>query len=107
MALATLENVIAKVGGGSHTVALTIEEDGLVVGAFGKLPWSGAEMMAEVGGDGCVIRLLCGPGVESSYFVPAASFASFGGVRVMRTFAQFLERSAVAAGARVMQPALA
>lgn len=106
MALATLENVTATVGGGSHNVALTIEEDGLVVGSFGKLPWSGAEMMAAVDGEGCTIRLLCASGVESSYFVPSASFVSFGGVRVMRTFAQFLERSAVAAGARVMQPAL-
>ncbi len=105
MALATLENVIATVGEGSHTVSLTIMEDGLVVGSFGKLPWAGAEIMTEVGADGCTIHLSCAPGVESRYFVPAASFASFGGVRVMRTFAQFLERSAQVAGARIGVPA--
>lgn len=107
MALATLENVTATVGGGSHTVSLTIMDDGLVVGSFGKLPWAGAEMATEVTAEGCAIHLSCAPGGESRYFVPAASFASFGGVRVMKTFAQFLERSAVAAGARVVQPALA
>src|SRR5438270_7765218 len=105
MALATLENVTATVGDGSHTVSLTIDEDGLVVGPFGKLPWAGAEMAAEALTDGCSIYLAAGPGVETRYFVPASSFASFGGVRVMKTFVAFLVRSAQAAGARVIQPA--
>lgn len=99
MALATLENVIATVGGGSHAVSLTVEEDGLVVGSFGKLPWAGSEMAAEVVDDGCMIEL--SHGVETRYFIPATSFASFGGVRVMKTFTQFLLRAAASAGARV------
>lgn len=105
MPLATLENVTATVGDGSHTVSLGIEEDGLVVGPFGKLPWAGAEMAVEVDREGCRIHVEPSPGVDTSYFVPASSFASFGGVQVMETFTQFLLRSAVAAGARVSQPA--
>lgn len=105
MALATLENVVATVGGGSHTVSLTIDEDGLVVGPFGKLPWAGSEMAADVLSDGCEIRMLAGAGIDTRYFVPAESFASFGGGRVMKTFVTFLTKAAVAAGARVAQPA--
>jgi hypothetical protein len=101
MALATLENVIATVGDGSHAVSLTIEEDGLVVGSYGKLPWAGSEMAAEVLNDGCMLQLSAAQGVESRYFIPATSFASFGGARVMKTFTQFLLRAAAAAGARV------
>lgn len=101
MPLATLENVIATVGGGSHTVSLTIEEDGLVVGPFGKLPWAGSHMGVEVSGDGCRIHVAPSPGVETRYFVPVSSFASFGGSRVMKTFTQFLVRSAASAGALV------
>lgn len=101
MSLATIEHVIAHVGDATHEVSLTIEDDGLVVGPFGKLPWHGARMAAEVAGDGCRIHVSPSEGVETHYFVPAASFVSFGGVRVMRTFTQFLVRSAVAAGARV------
>jgi hypothetical protein len=105
MALATLENVIATVGDRTHDVSLTIEEDGLVVGSFGKLPWAGAEMATEVVSDGCIVVLSAGPGVQTRYFIPATSFASFGGARVMTTFAQLLVRSAATAGARVVQPA--
>jgi hypothetical protein len=105
MPLATIDNVTATVGDGSHTVSLTIEEDGLVVGAFGKLPWAGAAVAAEVVRDGCVIDLDTAAGVHTRYFIPGSSFASFGGVRVMKTFSQFLIRSAVAAGARAVQPA--
>lgn len=104
MPLATLENVIATVGGGSHAVSLTIEEDGLVVGPFGKLPWAGSLMAVEVESDGCHIHVAPTSGVDTSYFVPASSFASFGGVGVMKTFTQFLVRSAVAAGAREAEP---
>ena len=104
MALATLENVVATVGDGSHTVSLTIDEDGLVVGPFGKLPWAGSEMAADVVGDGCEIRMVAPPGVDTHYFVPASSFASFGGGRVMKTFVTFLVKAAVAAGARVAKP---
>ena len=105
MPLATLENVIATVGEGSHTVALTIEEDGLVVGPFGKVRWAGSQMAVELEADGCHIHVAPTPGVDTSYFVPASSFPSFGGLQVMTTFSQFLVRSAVAAGARVAQPA--
>ena len=105
MALATLENVVATVGDGSHTVSLTIDEDGLVVGPFGKLPWAGSEMAADVVSEGCEIWMLGGAGVDSHYFVPASSFASFGGGRVMKTFVTFLKKAAVAAGARVAHPA--
>ncbi len=105
MALATLENVVATVGDGSHTVALTIEEDGLVVGPFGKLPWAGAEMAAEVVSDGCAIHMIAIPGAETHYFVPASSFASFGGMRAIKTFVTFLQRAATSAGARVAKPA--
>lgn len=104
-ALATLENVVATVGRGSHTVSLTIDEDGLVVGPFGLLPWAGSEMAADVVGDGCEIRVLAGPGIDTRYFVPAASFAAFGGERVMKPFVALLVKAAVAAGARVAQPA--
>lgn len=104
MPLATIENVTATVGDGSHTVSLTIEEDGLVVGTFGKLPWSGALVSSEVVNDGCVVEMETTTGVYTSYFIPSSSFASFGGVRVMKTFSQFLVRSAVAAGARIAQP---
>ncbi|HET6875620.1 MAG TPA: hypothetical protein VFH70_12615 [Acidimicrobiales bacterium] len=95
----------AKVGEGSHTVSLTIEEDGLIVGPFGKLPWAGSQMAVEVEHDGCRIHMAPSPGVDTDYFVPASSFASFGGVQVMKTFTQFLLRSAIAAGAREAQPA--
>jgi hypothetical protein len=105
MAFATLENVTAKVGDRYHTVSLTIDEDGLIVGSFGKLPWAGAEMAAQVLSDGCQIRVAPTPGVDTEYFVPASSFASFGGARVMKTFTQFLVRAAAAAGAHVAQPA--
>jgi hypothetical protein len=100
MALATLENVVATVGTHSHNVSLTIEEDGLVVGAFGKLPWAGSEVEVEVGGDGFMLTMSNGPAVATHYFVPVASFASFGGARSMKTFASFLLRSATSAGAR-------
>lgn len=100
MALATLENVIATVGAGAHNVSLTIEEDGLIVGSFGKMPWAGAEISTEVGNDGFMINMACGPEVLTQYFVPSTSFASFGGARAMKSFAVFLVRSAVAAGAR-------
>ena len=105
MALATLENVIATVGAGAHNVSLTIEEDGMVVGSFGKLPWAGAEISTEVGVDGFVINLARGPEVLTQYFVPSTSFASFGGSRAMKSFATFLVRSAVAGGARAAKPA--
>ena len=105
MPLATIENVTATVGDGSHSVSLTVEDDGLIVGPFGKLPWAGAGIAAEVLSDGCVISLDTVPGVHTEYFIPAESFASFGGLRVMKTFTQFLVRSAVAAGAREAQPA--
>ena len=104
MALATLENVVATVGNGSHTVSLTIDEDGLVVGSFGKLPWAGSEMVADVVSDGCEIRMLGGAGGDSHYFVPAASFASLGGGRVMKAFVALLQRAAVTAGAHVAHP---
>jgi hypothetical protein len=104
MTLAILENVVATVGNGSHTVSLTIEEDGLVVGPFGKLPWAGAAMAADVLNDGCEIRMFGGAGGDSRYFVPASSFASLGGGRVMKTFITLLQRSAAAAGARIAQP---
>ena len=103
MELATLDNVIATVSGGSHNVALTIDEDGLVVGPFGKMPWAGSEMTADVVGDGCEIRLIAA-GVDTRYFVPASSFVSLGGARVIKPFATFLVRAAVAAGAQVLQP---
>ena len=105
MTLATLDNVVATVGDGCHTVSLTIDEDGLVVGPFGKLPWAGSEMAADVVRDGCEIRMSGAAGIDSHYFVPASSFASFGGGRVITTFVALLRKAAVAAGARVAHPA--
>lgn len=104
MALATLANVVATVGCSSHNVSLTIEEDGLTVGSFGKLPWDGAGINTEVSSDGLMITMLNGPSA-THYFVPVAAFASFGGAKVMKTFAAFVERSAEAAGARIAQAA--
>ena len=104
MPLATIENVIVTVGDGAHTVSLTIEEDGLVVGSFGKLPWAGSAVAAEVGDDGCIVDVDGVGGVHTRYFIPAASFATLGGARVMRAFSHSLLRSAVTAGGRVVQP---
>lgn len=98
MALATLENVVATVGASSHNVSLTVEEDGLIVGSFGKLAWSGAAVEVEVGADGLLLTMSAP--VSTHYFIPVTSFASFGGSRSMKTFASFLLRSACSAGAR-------
>ena len=99
MALATLENVVATVGAGSHNVSLTIEDDGLIVGSFGKLPWADSDLEVSVTEDGLVITMTAGTSV-THYYVPKVSFSSFGGARSMRTFATSLVRAAVAAGAR-------
>jgi hypothetical protein len=99
MALATLENVVATVGASSHNVSLTIEEDGVTVGTFGKLPWAGSQVEVDVGGDGLMVTMTTGPAV-AHYFVPSASFTSFGGSRSMKSFATFLVRSAASGGAR-------
>lgn len=99
MALATLENVVATVGASSHNVSLTIEDDGITVGSFGKLPWAGSEVEVEVGGDGLLVTMTNGPAV-AHYFAPAAAFTSFGGSRSMKSFASFLVRSAASGGAR-------
>jgi hypothetical protein len=107
MVLTTIEDVVATVAGRAYTVPLSIEEDGLVVGPFGKVPWAGAQMAVEVGTEACAIHVVSGSGVESHYYLPVASFARVGGAGVVKTFAALLARSAAAAGARVAQPATA
>jgi hypothetical protein len=96
--LATLENVTVEVGGlPSEAVALGIDEDGLVIGQYGKLAWAGAELSVEAPStDGCTIHIRTSTGADSRFFVPAKSLGS---PYAARAFASWLESGAVHSGA--------
>ena len=76
MTLATLDNVVATVGDGCHTVSLTIDEDARSSGRSASSPGAGSDMAADVVSNGCEIRMSGVAGIDSHYFVPASSFAS-------------------------------
>lgn len=101
MALATLENVTAFVGEQAIEVSLGIEDDGLLVGEFGKVPFVDSEVQAELSAQGCTIRVNPRAGMSTSYFVPESSFASLGGPPAIRNFVSWLTHGVRPAGARV------
>ena len=105
MALPPLDNVTATIGADTSVVTIAIGVDGLLVGRSGKLPWSGATVVATVAADGCRVTVTPAGGPVARLFVPVESFADLGGPRSMKAFVMWLYRSAAAAGASVDQPA--
>jgi hypothetical protein len=102
MALATLDNVRVEVAGmASERLALGIDEEGLVIGRYGKLSWAGSHLTVETGSDnGCTIHIITPTGADSRFFVPAESL---GPSVSPHAFANWLERGAAHSGATILQ----
>ena len=98
MALLTLNNSLADMGGSPVTMVLQIELDGLVVGGYGKLLWAGADLQIEPRARGCVLRMTAATGGQSSFYVDAEDLGGRNGVR---PFVAWLEQGASRAGASV------
>jgi hypothetical protein len=105
VALVTLKNSLAEVGSSTQYLDLEIEEDGLVVADFGKLPWAGSELTIEPRPPaGCTLRMITATGGRSSFFVKAECFGGNEGIEI---FVGWLQRGATHAGASVHIPASA
>jgi hypothetical protein len=98
--LATLENVTVEVAGmAPETVALGIDEEGLVIGPYGKLAWAGSRVVVD--GDSidiCTIHIQTSTGANSTFTVPAASLGRGLSAPV---FAKSIQRAAAHFGATV------
>jgi hypothetical protein len=95
-----LENVTVEVAGmAPETVALGIDEDGLVIGRYGKLAWAGSRVTVD--GDSidiCTIHIQTSTGANSTFTVPAASL---GGTLTPPAFARSIQRAAAHFGATI------
>jgi hypothetical protein len=83
-----------------QTIALGIDEDGLVIGPYGKLAWVGSKVAVE--GDSidlCIIHIETSTGAVSTFTVPAASLD---GSMSAPAFARWMERGAAHFGATVV-----
>jgi hypothetical protein len=71
----TLENVTVEVTGMvPQTIALSIDEEGLVIGPYGKLSWVESKVSAE--GDCldlCIIHVETSTGASSTFTIPESS----------------------------------
>jgi hypothetical protein len=105
MVLATFEDVLVAVDGmpEGSTVSLGIGEQGLEVGGFGRLSWSGAQVgVDDFSPRGVRVRMTPSKGSLSTFFIPAASVPPRLSLIML---ADSIERLAAAAGA-VMEGAL-
>ncbi len=102
MVLATLENVTVAVAGlAPEVLALGIDEEGLVIGPYGKLAWAGSSISIEDGPDDeyCIIHVQTATGAHSTFTIPSASL---GGSLSAPAFARWIQRGAAHYGAKVV-----
>lgn len=99
MTLATLEQVLVEIGGTPQPIALGIEDDGLLVGEYGKLAFAGSSLQIERMPKGCTLRFRAANGPQSSFFVAATTV---GGADGIRRFSNWLQDCAARAGAAVV-----
>jgi hypothetical protein len=99
--LATLENVTVEVAGmAPETVALGIDEEGLVIGRYGKLAWAGSKVSVEGEWiDLCILHVETSTGARATFTVPAASLGRGLSAPV---FAKSIQRAAAHFGATVV-----
>jgi hypothetical protein len=99
MALLTLKHVKAEVGDSITDVEVAIEDDGIQMGAFGKLYWTGSRVDIDAYSPyGLQIDFCSSSGGVSSFFVPVDSL---GGPPGMQAFVKWLEKGATLAGSQV------
>jgi hypothetical protein len=101
MVLATFDNVLVAVEGmpEGSTVCLGVAEEGLHVGGFGVLSWTGARVGVDnVSPRGVRVRLAPGAGSSSTFFIPASSVP---GPLSLQMLSGSIERLATAGGALV------
>jgi hypothetical protein len=102
--LATLENVTVEVAGlAPQTISLGIDEEGLVIGPYGKLAWAGSQLWVEGDSiDVCTVHIQTSTGANSTFTVPAASL----GPVSAPAFARWIEHGAAYFGATVVTNAV-
>jgi len=105
MVLATFENVLVAVDGmpEGSTVSLGVAEQGLEVGGFGMLSWSGAQVgVDDFSPRGVRVRMTPARGSLSTFFIPASSVPARLSLVML---SDSIDRLAAAAGA-IMEGAL-
>lgn len=101
MVLATLENVIVSVAGmAPEKISLGIDDEGLVVGPYGKVTWAGSQVSVEdAGPETCIIHLRTSTGAYTTFSIPTASL---GGSLSAPAFGKWIQRGAAYSGATIV-----
>jgi hypothetical protein len=99
--LATLENVRVELAGmAPETIALGIDEEGLVVGPYGKVTWAGSQMSVHnPAPDSCTIQLRTATGAYCTFTIPNQSL---GGALSAPAFGKWIQRGAAHSGATIV-----